>query len=221
MYWGRKRFGLWTTESYVTKHPQRNKSKRYICVYLYLLAWWPVPQSKKKLHSQTSAPLYRTPPRLDPEETDDRNAETSCEQISWNICQEHISVSSVTSDNSVKVNAPIKLSKRWRRVPAAPGWSNPPVCCAGTGSAAALACSSHQTWVPEPRWGVWWAAARSSLRCELVWRAPPLMEDTETQSYRGTHRKKLEVEQSTGCKKPDVNWTTARFTSSFNPKPGR
>lgn len=33
----------------------------------YLSAWWQAPQNKKTLRSQTSAPLYRTPPRLDPE----------------------------------------------------------------------------------------------------------------------------------------------------------
>ncbi len=51
-----------------------------MCVYLHLMAWWQVLQSKKKLRSQTSAPLYRTPPQLDPEETQARNTETPQER---------------------------------------------------------------------------------------------------------------------------------------------
>lgn len=131
-------------------------SEKCLSVCLYLLAWWKEPQSKKKLRSQTSAPPYRTPPRLDPEE-----AETPCELTSClGLEDQHVFVVFI--------------------VPAGPGWSSPPVCCAETGSAATLACSSHRTWVPQPRWGVWWASTGSSLRCELVWRAPPLMEGGRT-----------------------------------------
>lgn len=51
------------------KGPPKNKSTKCMFEYLYLMAWWQEPRSRKKLRSQTLAPLCRTPPQLDPEET--------------------------------------------------------------------------------------------------------------------------------------------------------
>lgn len=69
-------------------------------------------------------------------------------------------------------------------LPAAPGRNGPRVCCVGTGSAAMLSCSSRQTSAPGPRWGVWSVSAGSSLRCEPVWTAPPLMEQKPEKNFR-------------------------------------